>query len=104
MNSAGANARGRRIAIALAVLFALVMVSMGAWAIVESHFVGTTRRSVQVTTDGVAAQWLGAMQASIGMSMLALAMPTRRAALWWPIGWVTLFGVCLVMAIRARTA
>lgn len=94
--------RGKTIAIALAGLFALVLIGLGALAIWDAHFVGTTKRSVTVVTQGVSAQWMGGLQISLGLLMLGLAMPSKRAALRWMLGCTALLALCLMMALRTH--
>ena len=92
--------RERRILIALAGLIALVMVSLGVLSIVDGHHVGSGRGSVLVTLDGSAARWMGAVQACLGMLVLAVVMPSKAAALRWALCWVALGLACFIAAVR----
>ena len=94
--------RQRRIVIALAGLVATVLVLLGTWAIVDGRSVGGDRHSTIITIEGNAARWMGGLQICLGLLMLAIAMPTRTAALRWALTWVALAAVCLVAALRFR--
>ena len=94
--------RPNTVAQVVAWLFALVLIGLGALSIWDAHFVGVTRRSVTVVSEGVSAQWLGGLQISLGLLMLGVAMPNKRAALRWMLACVALGAVCLVMALRTH--
>ncbi len=100
MRTAKDRVRERRILIALAGLIALVMVSLGVLAIVDGHHVGSGRNSVVVTLEGSAARWMGAVQACLGMLVLAVAMPNKAAALRWALCWVGAGIACFFVAVR----
>ena len=100
MQPAEDRMRERKILIALAGLIALVMVSLGVLAIVDGHHVGSGRNSAVVTLDGRAARWMGAVQVCLGMLVLAVAMPSKAAALRWALGWVALGLACFMAAVR----
>ena len=90
--------REKKIAIALAVLMAAVMVSLGVWSIVSGFSTGSTRKGV-ASFDGASARWMGAIQASIGMIPLAVAMPSKKAAIAWVLGWLAIAAGCFLAAI-----
>lgn len=90
--------RQRRLAIVLSVFFALAMVSLGVWFIVNGHAVGSTKRSVVVSFEGTTARWVGGLQASLGLVAMAVAMPSKTAALRWALAWLFVALVCLVAA------
>ena len=69
------------------------MVLLGAWAIVDGYHVGSGRNSKVVTLEGDAARWMGGLQICVGLLILAIAMPTRAAALRWALTWVALAAV-----------
>jgi uncharacterized membrane protein SpoIIM required for sporulation len=96
------SARPNTAALVVAWLFAIVMVALGTLSIWDAHFIGVTKRSVTVVTEGVSAQWMGGLQISLGLLMLGVAMPNKRAALRWMLACVALGGVCLVMALRTH--
>ncbi|MGV8803982.1 MAG: hypothetical protein ACWA6Y_03345 [Polaromonas sp.] len=89
----------RRIAIGLAVLIAVVMVSLGALAIISGVSTGSTKSHGTVTLLGSRARWFGAVQVCLGMLALALAMPTKKVALGWMLAWMGLMFSCLVAGL-----
>ena len=89
----------RRIAIFLAVLIAMVMVSLGVLAIVSGVSTGSTKRSGIVTLLGSRARWFGAVQVCLGMLALAMAMPTKKIALGWLLTWMALMFGCLIAGL-----
>lgn len=99
MNQTDDQRRQRRIAIALAMLFCVVMVSLGVWSILNGLSTGTTKRGTVASFEGASAQWIGAVQASIGMLPLAIAMSTRRVARYWTFGWLGVAIACLIAAL-----
>lgn len=89
-------------ALVVAWMFALVLMGLGALAIWDAQFSGTTKQSQSIDVEGVSAQWMGSLQISLGLMMLGLTMPSQRAALRWMLGCVALVGLCLVMALCTR--
>jgi uncharacterized membrane protein YgdD (TMEM256/DUF423 family) len=102
VTSTEAVRRPGRVAIALAVLMAGVMVGLGVWAIVEGHHVAATKRGEIISLDGETARWMGGVQICIGMLPLMLAMPSKRAVVRWALIWLALGTACFVMALRTR--
>ena len=91
--------RDRRIAIFLAVLMAVVMVSLGVLAIISGISTGSTKRSGIVTLLGDRARWFGAVQVCLGMLVLGMAMPTKKMALGWLLTWMALMLGCLIAGL-----
>lgn len=88
--------REKRIVVAIAVLFALTLVALGVWSIINGFHTGHTKQGISVTVNGAAARWMGAFEACLGMLMLSLAMPSKKAALRWLTFWVTCSGASLL--------
>ena len=89
----------RRIAIFLAVLIAMVMVSLGVLAIVSGVSTGSTKKYGIVTILGDRARWVGAVQVCLGMLVLGMAMPTKKIALGWLLTWMALMFGCLIAGL-----
>lgn len=89
----------RRVAIFLALLIALVMVSLGVLALISGVSTGSTKKYGIVTILGERARWLGAVQVCLGMLVLGLAMPTKKIALCWLLTWMGLMFGCLVAGL-----
>ena len=100
VDAAQADKRQRRIVIALACLIAAVMVGLGLLSVVTGEHSGSTRRGA-VFFEGSKAQWMGAVQIGLGMTVLALAMKTRVAAMKWMAFWFGCAALALVMALRS---
>ncbi len=75
------------------------MVSLGVWSIISGFAIGTTKKSAVVAFAGAPARWIGAVQASIGLLPLAIAMPTKRIAVRWVVVWLGLTITCLIAAL-----
>ena len=80
-------------------LIAVVMVSLGVLAIIIGVSAGSTKRQGIVTLLGSRARWFGAVQVCLGMLALALAMPTKKAALFWMLAWMRLMFGCLIAGL-----
>lgn len=89
----------RRIAIFLAVLIAVVMVSLGVLAIISGVSTGSTKKYGIVTILGDRARWVGAVQVCLGMLVLGMAMPTKKIALGWLLTWMALMLGCLIAGL-----
>ena len=89
----------RRIAIFLAVLIAVVMVSLGVLAIISGVSTGSTKKYGIVTILGDRARWVGAVQVCLGMLVLGMAMPTKKIALGWLLTWLALMLGCLIAGL-----
>jgi ABC-type sulfate transport system permease subunit len=94
--------RQRRILIAIACVFTLVMLVLGLLTIFTQHFSGTTKQGKFFTVDGTSAQLMGGVQLSLGMLMLILVMPNKKAAIWWGCSWAALFILCLTASIYSK--
>ena len=89
--------REKRIVLALACLFALVIVFLGVMSIIKGIHAGHSKQGMSITLDGDPARWMGALEACLGMLMLSIAMPTKEAALRWLAFWVVCFCAALTM-------
>ena len=89
----------KRLGIALAMLICLVFVSLGVVSIVTGVSATSTKRYGHVVLFDTVAQWMGAVEISVGMMVLAIAMPSKRLAQRWLLGWLGVAFGCFAAAL-----
>ena len=93
-------ARDLRIARALAVLIAVVVVGLGLYSVITEHYYGySSRRNVEVILDGPRAASMGYVYIALGLMPLALCFPTGRAAGRWAALCALAFAIALAVSL-----
>lgn len=79
---------GQRVALVVVIaIWAIVLVFLGVLSITtqEAYIYASRSKSVVkgLMVYGTQAVWYGVMKIAMGLVMVALLMPSKRAAMWW---------------------